>query len=131
MADPAGVARVGDLGEGLDQRQRDNRRGARVEGDLRVIEGGNDRGHYWCGNGLPDLIKDLDTLMITSGPVPAPVPIMVCRRRSATAQRDFASALLEALHRNNLGYRNLINYLAPLIWKSHFACPDANTPNRS
>jgi hypothetical protein len=59
MADPAGVAWVGDLGERLHQRQRGNRRGVRVEGDLRMIEGDNDRGDCWCGHGLPDLIKDL------------------------------------------------------------------------
>jgi hypothetical protein len=30
-----------------------------IEGDLRVIEGGNDRGDLQCGHGLPDVIKDL------------------------------------------------------------------------
>jgi hypothetical protein len=59
-----------------------------------VIEGGNDRGHLQCGHGLPDVIKDLDTLMITPGPCPFSYPPTVCRRRSATAYRDFASALV-------------------------------------
>ena len=45
VADPAGLARVGDLCERLDERQRGNRRSVRVEGDLPMIQGGNDRGH--------------------------------------------------------------------------------------
>ncbi|SFN70638.1 taurine dioxygenase [Pseudonocardia ammonioxydans] len=39
------------------------------------------------------MIKDFDTLMITSGPVPAFVPTPACRRRSAVAHPDFAGAL--------------------------------------
>jgi len=94
------MARVGDLGERLDQRQRRFWDGLRREGDVRVIEGSNDRGHWQCGHGLPDAVKDLDTLMITSGPCPSWYPIMVCRRRSATAHRDFASALCLMLRRS-------------------------------
>jgi hypothetical protein len=60
VADPAGPARVGDLGEGLDQRQRRPRDRFAVEGDLRMIEGGNDRTHLQCGHGLPDVVKDLE-----------------------------------------------------------------------
>ncbi len=57
-----------------------------------MIEGGNYRGHC-CGHGLPDVVQDLHTLMITSGPCPSWYRSWVCRRKSATAQRDFASAL--------------------------------------
>ena len=89
------MTRVGNLTERLDQRQRRHRGRTRVEGGLRVIEGGNDRGHLQCGHGLPDVIKDLDILMITSGPCPSCIPLTACRRRSATAHRDFASALRE------------------------------------
>ena len=60
---------------------------------LGMIESGNDRGHLQCGHGLPDVIKDFRHPHDHVGPVPVLVPIMVCRRRSATAQRDFASAL--------------------------------------
>ena len=45
VADPAGFTRVGNRTERLDQGQRHRRDGLRVEADLRVIEGGNDRGH--------------------------------------------------------------------------------------
>ena len=71
VAYPAGLARVGDLREGLDQGQRDGRDRLTVEDDLRVIKSGNNRGHLQRGHGLPGVIKDLDTLMITAGPCPS------------------------------------------------------------
>src|SRR4051812_9094147 len=75
VASPARFPRVGNLTEHLDQRQRHRRDGLRVEADLRMIEGGNDRGHLHSGHGLPDVIKDLDTLMITSSPCPSWYPL--------------------------------------------------------
>jgi DNA invertase Pin-like site-specific DNA recombinase len=75
VADPAGVTRVGYLSERLHQGQRHPRDRLAVEAGLRLIEGGNDRGHLQCGHGLPDVVKDLDTLMITSGPCPSLHPL--------------------------------------------------------
>ena len=75
VADPAGMTRVGYLSERLHQGQRHPRDRLAVEAGLRLIEGGNDRGHLQCGHGLPDVVKDLDTLMITSGPCPSLHPL--------------------------------------------------------
>jgi hypothetical protein len=58
-----------------------------------VIQGGDDRGHCKCGHGLPDVIKDVRHLHDHVGPCPFSHPPTVCRRRSATAQRDFSWAL--------------------------------------
>ncbi len=60
MAYPPGLARVWDLAQRVDQGQRRSWGGLAVESDLRVIEGGNNRGHLQCGHGLPDVIKDLE-----------------------------------------------------------------------
>src|SRR4051794_7405615 len=69
------MTRVGDLSERLDQGQRHPRDRLAVEAGLRLIEGGNDRGHLQCGHGFPDVVKDFDTLMITSGPCPSLHPL--------------------------------------------------------
>jgi hypothetical protein len=74
VAYPAGMAWVGDLRERLHQGQRHGRDRRCRDSDLRVIEDGNDRGHLQCGHGFPDVVKDLDTLMITSGPCPCWYP---------------------------------------------------------
>ena len=70
MAYPAGMTRVGNLTERLNQGQRRHWSSTWVETDLRMIESGNDRGHLQRGHGLPDVIKDLGILMITSSPGP-------------------------------------------------------------
>jgi hypothetical protein len=68
---PPGLARVGNLAQRVGQGQRRGWGPLAVESDLRVIEGGNDRGPVQCGHGLPDAIKDSDTLMITPSPCPS------------------------------------------------------------
>jgi hypothetical protein len=89
VAYPAGMTRVGNLTQRFNQGQRRHRGGIWTEGDLRVIKGGNDRGHLQCGHGLPDVIKDLGILMITSSPGPPSYPI----RRVAAGQAPLVATL--------------------------------------
>lgn len=89
MAYPTDLAWVGNLTERLNQRQRDRRGGLAVERDIRLIEGGDDRGHLRRGHGIPDVIKDLDTPMIT----PDPCPSLHRSQRVAAAQLPLIATL--------------------------------------
>ena len=98
VADSAGVTRVGTSAKASIRDNATVGTVSRVEGDLRMILGGFDRGHLQCGHGLPGVIKDFGP-HDHAEPVSVLVPLRVCRCRSATTHRDFASALTRALGR--------------------------------
>ena len=93
VAYPAGLPRVGNLAQRFNRRQHRYWDDLWREGDLQLIQGGDDRGHCKCGHGLPDVIKDIRHPHDHVGRCPFSHPPTVCRRRSATAQRDFSWAL--------------------------------------
>ena len=98
VADSAGVTRVGTSAKASIRDNATVGTVSRVEGDLRMILGGFDRGHLQRGHGLPGVIKDFGP-HDHAEPVSVLVPLRVCRCRSATTHRDFASALTRALGR--------------------------------